>query len=95
MTPGDSEITVERLQEIIELTLELEEEIPEEIGIVVRAGRLKGQQGDDAHSAIQDMHKLNPLPALEIIGLQSSLDQLSISTRASGAEQGTGELLGR
>ncbi len=37
MTPGDSEITVERLQEIIELTLELEEEIPEEIGIVLIA----------------------------------------------------------
>ncbi len=54
MTPGDSQITVERLQEIIELTLELEEEIPEEIGIVVRAGRLKGQQGDDAHGADQD-----------------------------------------
>ena len=36
MTPGDSEITVERLQEIIELTLELEEEIPEEIGIIVQ-----------------------------------------------------------
>ncbi len=33
MTPGDSEITVERLQEITEPTLELEEEIPEEIGI--------------------------------------------------------------
>ena len=32
MTPGDSEITVERLGEIIELTLELAEEIPEEIG---------------------------------------------------------------
>jgi len=28
MTPGGSEITVERLQEIIELTLESEEEIP-------------------------------------------------------------------
>ncbi len=35
MTPGDSQITVERLQEIIELTLELEE-VPEEIGIVVQ-----------------------------------------------------------
>ena len=36
MTPGDSEITVERLQEIIELTLELEEEIPEEIGLAIQ-----------------------------------------------------------
>jgi hypothetical protein len=36
MTPGDSEITVERLGEIIELTLELAEEIPEEIGLVVQ-----------------------------------------------------------
>ena len=36
MTPGDSEITVERLQEIIELTLELEKEIPEEIGLAVQ-----------------------------------------------------------
>ena len=36
MTPGDSEITVERLQEIIELTRELEKEIPEEIGLAVR-----------------------------------------------------------
>ena len=34
MTPGGSEITVERLQEIIDLTLELE--IPEEIGIAVQ-----------------------------------------------------------
>ena len=34
MTPGDSEITVERLQEIIELTLELEP--PEELGIAVQ-----------------------------------------------------------
>ena len=33
MTPGDSQITVERLREIIELTLESEEEIAEEIGI--------------------------------------------------------------
>ena len=31
MTPGDSEITVERLREIIELTPEMEEEI----GLVV------------------------------------------------------------
>ena len=36
MTPGDSEITVERLGEIIERTLELAEEIPEEIGLVVQ-----------------------------------------------------------
>ena len=36
MTPGDSEITVERLQEIIEQTLELEEEIPREIGLAVQ-----------------------------------------------------------
>ena len=36
MTPGDSQITVERLREIIELTLESEEEIPEEIGIIVQ-----------------------------------------------------------
>ena len=36
MTPGDSEITVERLQEIIELTLELEEEIPDEIGLAIQ-----------------------------------------------------------
>ncbi len=36
MAPGDSEITVERLQEIIELTLELEKEIPEEIGLAVQ-----------------------------------------------------------
>ena len=36
MTTGDSEITVERLQEIIELTLELEKEIPEEIGLAVQ-----------------------------------------------------------
>ena len=36
MTPGDSEITVERLQEIIELTLELEKVIPEEIGLAVQ-----------------------------------------------------------
>ena len=36
MTPDDSEITVERLQEIIELTLELEEEIPEEIGLAIQ-----------------------------------------------------------
>jgi len=36
MTPGDSEITVERLQEIIELTLELEEEITEEIGLAIQ-----------------------------------------------------------
>jgi len=36
MTPGDSEITVERFQEIIELTLELEKEIPEEIGLAVQ-----------------------------------------------------------
>ena len=36
MTPGDSEITVERLGEIIELTLELAGEIPEEIGLVVQ-----------------------------------------------------------
>ncbi len=34
MTPGDSEITVERLQEIIELTLELEP--PEELGLAVQ-----------------------------------------------------------
>ena len=36
MTPGDSEITVERLREIIELAPELEEEIPEEIGLAVQ-----------------------------------------------------------
>ena len=36
MTSGDSEITVERLKEIIDLTLELQEEIPEEIGLVVQ-----------------------------------------------------------
>ena len=36
MTPGDSEITVERLQEIIDLTLELEEDIPEEIGLAIQ-----------------------------------------------------------
>ena len=36
MAPGDSEITVERLQEIIELTLELEPDIPEEIGLAVQ-----------------------------------------------------------
>ncbi len=36
MTPGDSEITVERLQEIIELTLELEEDVPEEIGLAIQ-----------------------------------------------------------
>ncbi len=36
MTPSDSEITVERLKEIIDLTLELQEEIPEEIGLVVQ-----------------------------------------------------------
>lgn len=36
MTPSGSEITVERLQEIIDLTLELEMEIPEEIGIAVQ-----------------------------------------------------------
>ena len=34
MTPGDSEITVERLQEIIELTLELEP--PEELGLAIQ-----------------------------------------------------------
>ncbi len=34
MTPGDSEITVERLQEIIELTLDLEP--PEELGLAIR-----------------------------------------------------------
>ncbi len=34
MTPGDSEITVERLQEIIELTLDLEP--PEELGLAVQ-----------------------------------------------------------
>ena len=37
MTPGYSEITVERLREIIELALELEEEIPEEIGFCYRS----------------------------------------------------------
>ena len=36
MTLGDSEITVERLQEIIDLTLELEEDIPEEIGLAIQ-----------------------------------------------------------
>ncbi len=34
MTPGDSEITVERLQEIIELTLDLEP--PEELGLAIQ-----------------------------------------------------------
>ncbi len=34
MTPGDSEITVERLQEIIELTLDLE--LPEELGLAIQ-----------------------------------------------------------
>ncbi len=34
MTPGDSVITVERLQEIIELTLELEP--PEELGLAIQ-----------------------------------------------------------
>ncbi len=34
MTPGDSEITVERLREIIELTLEMEP--PEELGIAIQ-----------------------------------------------------------
>ncbi len=36
MTPDDSEITVERLREIIDLALELEEEISEEIGLIVQ-----------------------------------------------------------
>ncbi len=34
MTPGDSEITVERLREIIELTLDMEP--PEELGIAIQ-----------------------------------------------------------
>ena len=34
MTPGDSEITVERLQEIIELTLDLEP--PGELGLAIQ-----------------------------------------------------------
>ena len=34
MPPGDSEITVERLQEIIELTLDLEP--PEELGLAIQ-----------------------------------------------------------
>ncbi len=34
MTPGDSEITVERLQGIIELTLDLEP--PEELGLAIQ-----------------------------------------------------------
>ena len=34
MTPGDSEIIVERLREIIELTLELDP--PEELGLAVQ-----------------------------------------------------------
>ena len=42
MTPGDSELTVERLQEIIQLTLELEEEIPEEIGLAVQELEKRG-----------------------------------------------------
>ena len=34
MTPGDSEITVERLQEILELILDLDP--PEELGLAVQ-----------------------------------------------------------
>ena len=34
MAPGDSEITVERLQEIIELALDLEP--PEELGLAIQ-----------------------------------------------------------
>ncbi len=34
MTPGDSEIMVERLREIIELTLDMEP--PEELGIAIQ-----------------------------------------------------------
>ncbi len=38
------------------------------------------------------MHKLNPLPALEISGLQKNgLDQLSSSNGGQRAEQGTSE----
>ena len=36
MTSGDSEITVEGLQEIFVLALEFEEDIPEEIGLAVQ-----------------------------------------------------------
>ena len=36
MTYSDSEITVERLQEVIELLKEFEAETPEEIALIVR-----------------------------------------------------------
>ncbi len=66
MTPGDSEITGERLQEITELTLELEEEIPEVICIAVQEPAVafaRLPQRTDASNWRQQLLNTNPARA--------------------------------
>ena len=94
MTPGDSEITVERLREIIELTLDMEP--PEELGIAIQelveeVVRLQLRVADLYGLSIQKRRRSNiiPLPpaSKEAVSIYPSRTRPICSGRIAAGEE--------